>query len=105
MKIPKEMPRILDWLQRRQLELGGHLRPIGVLGHDRESQEGLQKWAKDRPGIGNLKGHKVRTVMDSNGMAMLGSKGKGGHEHPLIVISQRGIVEQSMLYRFPWRWG
>jgi hypothetical protein len=47
----------------------------------------LQKGANDIQRIGNLKGHKVRTVVDGDGMAVLSSKGKEGHKPPLSDIS------------------
>ncbi len=56
-------------------------------------EETSRKGANESQRIGDWKGCIVRTVVDSDGMAMLGGKGEEGNEPPFSDISQRGIIE------------
>ncbi len=71
------------------------MRQKGKLGpiEWRIMEETSKKGANETQRIGDWKGCIVRTVVDSDGMAVLGGEGKEGYEPPFSDISQRGIIE------------
>ncbi len=55
--------------------------------------------------MGCLKGRKIRTVEDGDGMAIMIGKVEEGHEVALSGIGRRGIVVAIHLIDIPWKGG